>query len=241
VSPETDISREPTWGYNDLALFLFLAMLSIGGAQALTYLAAHGLHLNAKDRSVLLMPSQVLLYAMLFAALYAILKLQYGRPFLASLAWADFRFSAGTAVLLGLLLAFFNGGASLLLHTPEIDTPIKHLFERRSTAIEFGIIGTTLGPLCEELVFRGFMQPVFVRSLGPVFGILITAVLFGSLHLAQNGFAWQSGLLITMAGMAFGWMRHLSGSTKASTLMHAAYNFTFFVAVFSQPGNIAHK
>jgi membrane protease YdiL (CAAX protease family) len=241
VSPEPEVSTEPTWDYNDLILFIFLAMLSVGAAQLLTYLAIHALHLSKADRPLALMPSQVLLYLLLFAVLFVILKLQYGRPFLKSLAWVDFPFSGMGVVLLGVVLAFANGGASQLLHTPELDTPIRHLLDRRVTAIEFGIIGVTLGPLCEELVFRGFMQPVFVRTLGPVLGILVTAVFFGSLHLAQNGFAWQSGLLITLAGMAFGWMRHLSGSTKASTLMHSAYNFTFFLAVFSQSGTIANK
>jgi membrane protease YdiL (CAAX protease family) len=244
VSPETEVTPnelEPSWNYNDLLIFVFLAMLSVGAAQLLAYLAEGALHLSKAERPLVLMPSQVVLYAFLFLALYGILKLEYGRPFLKSMAWVDFPFSAAAALTLGVMLAFGNGMAARLLHTPEMDTPIQHLFDRRITAIEFGLIGTTVGPLCEEFVFRGFMQPLFVRSLGPVVGILITAALFGSLHLAQNKFAWQSGLLIMLAGVAFGWMRQVSGSTRASTLMHSAYNFTYFMAAFSQTGNITHK
>lgn len=239
--PETERSTEPSWNYNDLLLFIFLGMLSIGAAQVLTYAVGLALHLSKAERPLLLMPSQVVLYAFLFLALFVILKLQYGRPVLASLAWVDFPFSPATPLALGIFLAFANGIAARLLHTPEVDTPIQHLFDRRITAIEFGLIGTTIGPLCEEFVFRGFIQPLFVRSLGPVVGILITAALFGSLHLAQNSFAWQSGLLITLAGVAFGWMRHISGSTRASVLMHSAYNFTYFLAAFSQTGNLTNK
>ena len=234
MSPATEVSTEPTWDYNDLILFVFLAVLCVGAAQLLTFLVSNGLHLSKGDRVLALMPSQLLLYALLFVALYSILKLQYGRPFLTSLAWVDFPFSAMTAIMFGVLLAVLNVVASQLLHTPEVDTPVKHLLEHRLTAIEFGLIGSTVGPLCEELVFRGFMQPVFVRSAGATFGILITAICFGSLHLAQNGFAWQSGVLIAIAGIAFGWMRQLSGSTRASTLMHSAYNFTIFLPVFFQ-------
>jgi hypothetical protein len=241
VIPETELSTEPSWNYNDLLLFIFLAMLSIGIAQVLTYAVAWTLHLSKAERPLLLMPSQVVLYAFLFLALFVILKLQYGRPVLASLAWVDFSFSPATPLALGVFLAFANGIAARLLHTPEVDTPIQHLFDRRITAIEFGLIGTTIGPLCEEFVFRGFIQPLFVRSLGPVVGILITAALFGSLHLAQNSFAWQAGLLIMLAGVAFGWMRHISGSTRASTLMHSAYNFTYFLAAFSQTGHLTNK
>lgn len=238
---ETEVAAEPTWNYNDLLLFVFLAMLSIGAAQVITYLVNSALHLSKADRPLLVMPSQLVLYAFLFLALFAILKLQYGRPVLESLAWVDFRLSAAATLTLGVSLAFANGLAAHLLRTPELDTPIQHLFDRRVTAIEFGLIGTTIGPLCEEFVFRGFIQPLFVRSVGPAIGILITAALFGSLHLAQNSFAWQSGLLIMLAGVAFGWMRHISGSTRASTLMHSAYNFTYFLAAFSQTGNITNK
>ena len=234
-------TREPTWNYNDLLIFVFLAMLSVGVVQFLTYLVVGAMHLSKVDKPLALMPSQVVLYALLFLVLYGILKVEYGRPFLKSLAWVDFPFSAAAALVLGFLLAFANGLAARLLHTPDIDTPIQHLFDRRVTAIEFGLVGITLGPLCEEFVFRGFMQPLFVRSLGSIVGILITAALFGSLHLAQNKFAWQSGVLIMLAGVAFGWMRQVSGSTRASTLMHSAYNFTYFLAAFSQTGHITNK
>jgi uncharacterized protein len=241
VSPEPEVSAQPTWDYNDIILFIFLAVLSVGATQLLTYVAIHALHLTKANQALALMPSQVLLYGLLFGVLYVILKLQYGRRFLLSLGWVDYRMSPITPMVLGLSLSLASGFAARLLRMPDIDTPMKHLFDRRITSIEFGLIGITLGPLCEEFVFRGFMQPVFVRSLGPAAGILITAIFFGSLHLAQNGFAWQAGVVITLAGVAFGWMRHLSGSTKASTLMHSAYNFTLFLAFFSQPGSIAHK
>lgn len=236
---EAEPRPEPSWDYNDLVLFVFLSLLCLAFTQGLVWAAIRLLHVAVTDRALVLLPSQVILYALLLGALTAIIKLQYGRPFWRSLAWVDFQFETYMATVAGFALAIFNSVVSMLLHPPNIDTPLRHLLERRSTAIEFGLLGITLAPVCEELVFRGFMQPVFVRSLGPGLGILVTAILFGSLHLAQNGFAWQSGLMITFAGLAFGWMRHLSHSTKASTMMHAAYNTLLFVATFSSPGNHA--
>jgi membrane protease YdiL (CAAX protease family) len=234
MTPEIETEPGPTWGYQDIGLFLALSLMCMAVVQVAGWGVVHALHLGAQDRALVLMPSQIVLYALLVGVLFAIVKLQYGRQVLPALGWVDFRFSAGGVVLMGLLLAVFNALASVLLRTPQLDTPMKHLFDRRITAIEFGLIGTTLAPLCEELVFRGFLQPVLVQSFGPAFGILISAGLFGALHLAQNGFAWQAGVLITVAGLAFGWMRHVSGSTKASTLMHAAYNFILFLAAFGQ-------
>jgi membrane protease YdiL (CAAX protease family) len=111
---------------------------------------------------------------------------------------------------------------------------MKELLSDPVSIALIAVFGTTLGPVCEELVFRGFLQPLLVRSLGAVAGIFATAVPFGLLHLQQYGFSWRHGLLITCAGAAFGWMRHTTGSTRASTLMHAAYNGLFFLVLLTQ-------
>ena len=91
------------------------------------------------------------------------------------------------------------------------------------------IFGTIVAPVCEELMFRGFLQPLLVRSLGVVAGILATAVPFGMLHFQEYGKSWRHVLLISLSGVAFGFMRHVTGSTKASAAMHSAYNAFQFV------------
>jgi membrane protease YdiL (CAAX protease family) len=93
----------------------------------------------------------------------------------------------------------------------------------------------SVGPVFEEVVFRGFMQPLFARTFGAAAGVLLAALPFGLLHLQQYGFNWQQGLLITLAGAAFGWVRHRSGSTRTAAIMHAAYNSTVFLAVLANP------
>jgi membrane protease YdiL (CAAX protease family) len=46
-------------------------------------------------------------------------------------------------------------------------------------------------------------------------------------------------VLISLAGAAFGWMRQATGSTRASTIMHAAYNALFFAATIGR--DLPHK
>jgi membrane protease YdiL (CAAX protease family) len=92
----------------------------------------------------------------------------------------------------------------------------------------------TLGPAIEELLFRGLLQPVLIESAGVLPGIVITSVIFGSLHLAQNGFIWQSGVGIMLVGFVLGTVRHVSGSTRASTVVHIAYNSLPFLALLGQ-------
>ena len=97
-----------------------------------------------------------------------------------------------------------------------------------------------LGPVVEELLFRGFIQPVLVNPR--VFpGILLTSIVFGGLHLMQNDFIWQSGVLITFVGFVLGVVRHVSGSTKASAITHISYNSLPFLAVLFTAGPTAYK
>lgn len=232
--------RLPFWGYGDLFLFIGLSLpcMLLGAFTVRAFLAIFGLEVHSKI--LILLPAQFLGYGFLFLFLLGLFKIQYGRPFWRSLGWAPAARSVSATALWGVLLAFAVGIASALMKTPDIESPMKELLSDPRAVVLVALFGTTLGPLFEELAFRGFMQPLFVRSLGVVPGILLAALPFGLLHLQQYAFSWRHGLLITLAGAGFGWMRHRSGSTKFATIMHAAYNCTFFVALLAQRKDLPH-
>jgi membrane protease YdiL (CAAX protease family) len=48
--------------------------------------------------------------------------------------------------------------------------------------------------------------------------------------------SWRHLLLISLSGVAFGWMRQATGSTKAAAGMHAAYNGFQFVLLLMAKG-----
>lgn len=230
--------RYPFWSYADLVVFfglafpcLILATLLVKGFVWVFRLHVHSLALE-------LVPAQFIGYGFLFFALYLLLKLHYQRPFWESLRWVRTRPGAARAVLYGFVLAFAVALIGSALRTPDIPTPMKDLMSDRSSILLIAIFAVTLGPLCEELAFRGFLQPVLVRSFGPAAGVVLAAVPFGMLHLSQYGGSWRHGLLITLAGIGFGWMRQASGSTRAAAIMHAGYNFLFFATFFSQRGGL---
>jgi membrane protease YdiL (CAAX protease family) len=103
----------------------------------------------------------------------------------------------------------------------------------RTAVLLMAVFGTTVAPLCEELAFRGFLQPLLVRSFGAAPGILLAAVPFGLLHYQEYGNSWRHVAIISGAGAAFGAIRQVTGSTKAAVLMHASYNAFFFLAMLS--------
>jgi membrane protease YdiL (CAAX protease family) len=193
----------------------------------------HVLPPELRHKTAILLFGQFFGYALLFLVLYLVLRLHYGRPFWTSLRWTPSdRVRDSHALVMGVGVAVATALMGVVLRTPEIDTPMKQLvLADRTSLLLVLLVGTTIGPLAEELAFRGFLQPLFVRTFGAAAGIFLAAVPFGLLHLQQYAWSWRHALLVTLAGAAFGWMRYVSGSTRTTTFMHATYNATFFLAL----------
>jgi membrane protease YdiL (CAAX protease family) len=226
-------AREPFWGYLDVLMFagmllpcLFLAFLVVPWA----------CRLNTKEHPWEVVPEQLVLYALLLGVLAGMFRLQYDRPLWRSLGWVPMRVPPAWPLIAGMLTAIAVSLVGIWIQVPQTENPMTKLLESPGAVVPIAIFGVTVAPLVEELLFRGFLQPLFVRTLGVVLGIVMANIPFGILHYAEYGNSWRHVVLITMAGTAFGVMRQATGSTRASTLMHAAYNGLFFYALFSHKG-----
>jgi uncharacterized protein len=220
----------PFWSWVDVALFLgfgFGAMLvgSLVMAMFLSRTPGGPAQMSTALRLVL---GQTALYLAIFGALVGVIKLNHGRPFWRSLAWAPSKITYTTAAAAGILVWLIIVVLGLLMQAPPSDKmPIQELLSDPVSLWFVALFAVTLGPLCEELVFRGFLLPLFARHWGVVAGLLLTSVPFALLHGPQYGWAWQHLVLITVVGISFGIMRLRSGSVAASTVMHASYNGVF--------------
>lgn len=76
-----------------------------------------------------------------------------------------------------------------------------------------------LGPVIEEVLFRGALTRPLRRRHGAPVVILATALLFGVAH-----FQWQKMLPIALFGILLGVIRTVSGSLIPSIVLHATYN-----------------
>jgi uncharacterized protein len=226
--------RYPFWSYTDVGLFFALAVpaLLIGWLSVKGFFAVTGIHMAARAAEPL--AQQLVGYVILFGALMLIFRLQYDRPFWQSLAWKPMRMPFGLIVMFGLLTALAVALLGTLIQTPNTENMITEMMRDRTSFLLVMIFGTTFGPVCEELAFRGFLQPVLVRSMGPVAGITMAAIPFGLLHYQEYGNSWRHVVILSASGAAFGWMRHRTGSTKAAALMHASFNALAFMAVIAQ-------
>jgi membrane protease YdiL (CAAX protease family) len=232
--------RTPFWGYNDLLLFIGLAPVCLMLGYALVKFPLGILHIHPAGEVEVALPEQLLGYLFLFGALKLIFQQAYGRPFWTSLGWTNMRLPFGAIVCFGVFTGLIVVVASNLIRLPDTANPMTDLMDTRTAVLLMAIFGTTIAPLCEELAFRGFLQPLLVRSLGAAPGILLAAIPFGLLHYQEYGNSWRHVLIISTAGAAFGLMRQVTGSTKAAVLMHASYNAFFFLAMLSDTKDLPH-
>jgi len=84
-----------------------------------------------------------------------------------------------------------------------------------------------LGPLQEELVFRGFFFAGFAPSIGAWPAIALTAAVWAVSHLQYEWFFIGE---IFALGVLFGWLRWRSGSTILTFILHAFVNGMAVVA-----------
>lgn len=186
------------------------------------------------SQQLIALPAQLLLYGVLYLALWAIIRLKCNRPLWPSLGWVRSRVPGWQAFLGGCLLSFIVGLLGAALKTPQVRSPFDRFLHSPAWILLFGLFAVIIGPLFEEMIFRGFMQPLLTRDIGIPAGIILTAAVFGLLHAPEYSGAWQYVLLVGFAGACFGWVRVWGRSLVPSALMHAGFNFMFFLAALFQ-------
>ena len=233
AEPET-----PSWGFGEIFVSAATFLVALG---VIIGAASHYLGDGAK-LGYWAVIEEFAAYLVMFAVLKALFLMQ-GQPLLRSLGWVKQPFETLHLAAWGLLLFFIGVALQILLRMPEnSETPFeKMLYGDHFSPYVLAAFGVTLGPVIEELLFRGLLQPVLVSAIGAFPGILATSVLFAALHLQQNALIWQSGVIIGIAGFGFGVIRHITGSTRASSIAHVAYNALPFAITLMQGAQPTHK
>lgn len=221
-------AENPAWNGWDVLAILGLAVVTIIVSQFAILFGAHYLlyprarMVDLAQRPILLLISQFVIDAAVVAYLFLLVEGKYHQPFWRAIRW---NWPKQTLALLGLGAATYLVLAMLgsLLPMPK-ETPFDKLFENRRDAYLLAIIATTLGPLMEELFFRGFFYPVAAKRWGAGWGIFLAALPFALIHMQQYGYSWGILLVIFGVGLVCGIVRAATESVGASFLVHAGYN-----------------
>jgi membrane protease YdiL (CAAX protease family) len=140
------------------------------------------------------------------------------------------------AVLLGLALPIAGGWLTRwVAHGHEVTQDVKQIGGAASMAlrIPMALVVVSLGPLVEELLFRGALLSALLRRVGAGWAVAVSSLLFACVHLPDLGFLWYAvpNLALLAAGLA--WLRLRSGSLWPAVVAHGVNNLlavtTWFV------------
>lgn len=238
VPPQS--AENPVWSGWDVLVIAGLILVTLFFVQLFTVLGArhfafpHASWMEVAQKPSLALLSELLTYVAV--ALYMILLVEgkYHARFWQAIRWnwpgiAGVTFLGIGVLMLGLLLL------DRVLPMPK-STPFDQFFAHRSDAYLTAIFAVTLGPLMEEVFFRGFLYPVVARRAGAFPAILITGVLFGAIHSPQYGYSWAV-LIIVLVGVVLTTIRAVTKSVASSFLAHVGYNgIQMILAIWATDG-----
>ena len=187
---------------------LIIAVLTLGilfAVQLVTVVVAryfaypHRSWIEVAQKPVLALLAEFVAY--IVVALYMILLLEgkYHARFWSAIRWNWPGLAGWSFLVVGLLMVGLDVVGTRFLPIPKT-TPFDQFFERPIDAYLTALFAITLGPLMEEIFFRGFLYPVIARRLGAVWGVLLTAFLFGLVHSPQYGYSWAAVLIVVHGG-----------------------------------------
>ncbi len=167
---------------------------------------------------------------LLFAAFHAFPKQPWGQPFKpVSVAWKQIGLAfagwVGIAVIAGVYATVINS----ITHTKPEPRNIRFILDlvhehRALAAIAVAIIA----PLSEETLFRGLLYGALSKWLTPIWTILITAAIFGAVHMDLIYF-----FPLFLIGLLLGWARHTSKSIWFPMAIHMLQNTIAFAALMA--------
>jgi len=224
--------ENPVWSGWDVLQIAGLSVLTLLIAQVIILIGAHQFAYpheswqQVGQKPSLALLAQLLMYGAIAIYMILLVQLKYHVRFWPAIRWnwprtAVFGFMGVGVLMLGLdFLGRF-------LPMPKT-TPFDQFFDRPLDAYLTVAFAISLGPLMEELFFRGFLYPVLARRMGAFWGILLTALPFGLVHYLQYR-SWAAVLIIVLVGVVLTTVRAVTKSVASSFLAHVGYNGTLMI------------
>lgn len=128
-------------------------------------------------------------------------------------------------VILGVTALIIN----ITKYVPERQ-PVVELFlkEKDFAFLAYSsIFAAIIGPIMEELFFRGFVYSVFKKYIGVFWSMLLTAAIFATLHTHIVGF-----FPILALGILLAYLYEKTGTLVSSITVHIIHNLSMVFMVF---------
>ena len=169
-------------------------------------------------------PLQLAYYILLIGLLYLLITVFHRLPFGRSLRLLPLPISQlaqglAAGALLALLVNFLN-----VIFPPVVTPAFERLFSSQAAALLVITASLLMAPLVEEIIFRGYIYTVLERIWGVAPAVLLSGVLFGSIHFPQLWPGYFQMFLLCVVGVVFSLARARTGTTLASIALHFGYN-----------------
>ena len=119
--------------------------------------------------------------------------------------------------------------AKLINYTPPLEPVYELIFKeaRPLALILVTFLISLLGPIVEEIFFRGFLYSALRKSIGIFWAIFLSAFLFSILHTNALGF-----LPIMALGLFLAYLREKTNSLMPSIVVHVFHNSVLVIMMF---------
>jgi len=169
-----------------------------------------------------------------------LVKTVHGKSFIDTIHWyRNHQFRTASLISLGATLAISVLIVSSFFPAGEAP-PIERLLSSTTAVYVFALFGIAAAPICEEIIFRGFLFKVLFDIGGPGIAVSVTAILFALLHLPQLWGSWAGVVLIFVVGYVLSYVRLRANSLIPSFIIHTSYNAMLFgvfaLSTFVQKG-----
>jgi membrane protease YdiL (CAAX protease family) len=197
-----------------VGLFVCILVIIIGQISSQAFLKTSTLEKDYKDILT------GIWMAVLVLAAYILLFRSYENRAISELSLKRFWVNAGLGFLIGIalqslviLIIFLNGGYQVISVNP-----ITYLLPAFAIGITSAIF--------EEVLFRGILFRITEASLGTIWALVISSVIFGGMHLANKSSSLYSAFSIAIeAGLLLGVSYVYAKNLWMPILLHFSWNF----------------
>jgi membrane protease YdiL (CAAX protease family) len=247
-------------------LFFSLASLALGLCLTVAWSLAH-IH---TDEAALAHPgialgAQALAYALTLLSAWWLFPRLWQETFAKGIQWNTIALRRHWywVVAGGILLSAATQAALHFIPQPSSD-PIQDLMMTTRGAWLTAAFGVLLAPVTEEIAFRGFLLPALATAYdwlalertpaglarwqnsslhswsALIFAAIFSSVPFALLHAGQLSHAWGVVGVLYFVSLVFSFIRIQMHSVSCSSVIHATYNLTIFVAIAVSTSGFRH-
>lgn len=201
-----------------------LIILIVGTWSYLGVIRAGRMRAAAEPNRLALYLSTLIFEWVLVAIIYAGVRLRgrsmseiLGTPWRKAI---DFWRDVGIALVFWVVAVFILGmSARALRIPPQIQKGLTYMLPRTAAEMIMWILLSVTAGICEEIIFRGYLQRQFTAwTRNAVVGIILAAAFFGAGHSYQGG---RQPILIGIFGLLFGILAQMRRSVKPGMITHA--------------------